>query len=132
MSFLKLVVLISGRGSNLQALLEAAQSDALGVDIVAVISNRPDAQGLERAARFGVPTAVVDHTAFSDRRAFEQALSETIDAYDADWIALAGFMRILNAEFVRHYQGRLLNIHPSLLPKYRGLNTHARVLAAGG
>ena len=127
----RLVVLISGRGSNLQAILDGAGRDELPVDIRVVISNRPGAYGLERARQGGVPTAVVDHQAFPDRQAFEAALGERIDAERPHLVILAGFMRILSPAFVEHYWGRIFNIHPSLLPKYRGLHTHERALAAG-
>jgi phosphoribosylglycinamide formyltransferase-1 len=124
------VVLISGSGSNLQALI-----DSLGEDnparICAVISNRADAYGLTRAQNAGIATAVLDHKAFEGREAFDAALIETIDAYQPDLVVLAGFMRILSPTFVRHYAGRLLNIHPSLLPRYKGLHTHQRALEAG-
>lgn len=128
---IRLVVLISGRGSNLQAILDGATGGTLPAEIRAVISNRPDAYGLERARQAGVPAAIVDHKAFPDRPTFEVALRERIDAEQPDLVILAGFMRILSPEFVEHYQGRLLNIHPSLLPKYRGLHTHERALATG-
>ena len=128
---IRLVVLISGRGSNLQAILDGATGSTLPAEIRAVISNRPDAYGLERARQAGVPTAIVDHKAFPDRQTFEAALRERIDAEQPDLVILAGFMRILSPEFVEHYRGRLLNIHPSLLPEYRGLHTHERALAAG-
>lgn len=128
---LRLVALISGRGSNLQAILNGARSGELAVDICAVISNRPDAYGLERARQAKVPAIALDHKAFSDRTAFEAALRERIDAYAPDLIFLAGFMRVLSIDFVARYQGRLLNIHPSLLPKFRGLHTHARAIVAG-
>jgi len=128
---IRLVVLISGRGSNLQAILDGAAAGALPAEIRAVISNRPDAYGLERARQAGVPTAIVDHTAFPDRQTFEAALRQRIDAERPELVILAGFMRILSPVFVEHYRGRLLNIHPSLLPKYRGLHTHERALAAG-
>lgn len=130
-SKIRLVVLISGRGSNLQALLDGAAGGALPADIGAVISNRPDAYGLERARRAGVPALTVDHKAFADRHAFEAVLRQHIDRCNPDLVALAGFMRILNPDFVEHYRGRLLNIHPSLLPKFRGLHTHERALANG-
>ena len=124
------VVLISGSGSNLQALI-----DSLGEDnparICAVISNRADAYGLTRAQNAGIATAVLDHKVFEGREAFDSALIETIDAYQPDLVVLAGFMRILSPAFVRHYAGRLLNIHPSLLPRYKGLHTHQRALEAG-
>jgi len=128
---IRLVVLISGRGSNLQAILDGAAAGALPAEIRAVISNRPDAYGLERARQAGVPTAIVDHRAFPDRQTFEAALRQRIDAERPELVILAGFMRILSPVFVEHYRGRLLNIHPSLLPKYRGLHTHERALAAG-
>lgn len=127
----RVLVLISGTGSNLQALIDAQQSGKLPVELVAVISNRPGAKGLQRAELAGIPTKVVDHTQFDGRDSFDQALQETIDAYAPDLVVLAGFMRILTETFTRHYEGRMLNIHPSLLPKYQGLNTHERVLQAG-
>ncbi len=127
----RVVVLISGRGSNLQAILDGAVAETLPVELRAVISNRPQAPGLERARRRGVATATVDHKAFSTRPLFEQALRERIDNHRPDLVVLAGFMRILSPAFVNHYQGRLVNIHPSLLPKFRGLHTHERALAAG-
>lgn len=128
---MRLVALISGRGSNLQAILDSVARGDLPVDVRAVISNCPDVYGLERARRAGVPAVAVDHKAYPDRAAFEAALRRRIDAEQPDLVILAGFMRILSADFVQHYQGRLLNIHPSLLPKYRGLHTHERALAAG-
>lgn len=124
------VVLISGSGSNLQALLNHFQ-DNESVTISAVISNKADAFGLQRAARAGVPTQVLSHRDYSDRLAFDQALIQVIDQYQPDLVVLAGFMRILTPEFTQHYQQRLMNIHPSLLPKYKGLDTHQRVLEAG-
>ena len=124
------VVLISGSGSNLQALIDRQDADN-PARIGAVISNRADAYGLVRAQNAGIPTAVLDHKAFAGREAFDAALIETIDAYRPDLVVLAGFMRILTPAFVQHYQGRLLNIHPSLLPKYKGLHTHQRALEAG-
>ncbi len=128
---LPVVILISGRGSNLQAIIDAVARDALAVDIRAVISNRPQAAGLQRANQAGITTAVVDHTLYADRLAFDQALQACIDRYQPGLIILAGFMRILSADFVAHYHGRMLNIHPSLLPDFPGLNTHQRVLDAG-
>lgn len=128
---LRIVVLISGGGTNLQSIINAAVEERLPVEICAVISNRPDAFGLQRATQAGIATEVVDHTRYPNRRAFDQALMDRIDAYDPGLVVLAGFMRILSAEFVRHYHGRLMNIHPSLLPDLRGLNTHARALEAG-
>lgn len=128
---IRLVVLISGRGSNLQAILDQAAHEELPVEVAAVISNRPGAHGLERARQAGVPALELDHKNFPDRPTFEAALIELIDRYRPDLVALAGFMRLLTAGFTDHYQGRLLNIHPSLLPRFRGLHTHERALAAG-
>jgi len=125
------VVLISGSGSNLQALIDSSQAGASPVRIRAVISNRADAYGLERAKAAGIDTCVLDHKAFAGREAFDAALVEAIDAFEPQLVVLAGFMRILSSDFVRHYAGRLLNIHPSLLPKYKGLHTHQRALEAG-
>jgi phosphoribosylglycinamide formyltransferase-1 len=119
------VVLISGRGSNMEALLNA------GLPIAAVISNRAEAKGLEVAAARGVPTSIVEHRAFSDRAAFDAALAQEIDRFQPRLIALAGFMRVLTPAFVGMYSGRLLNVHPSLLPAFPGLDTHRRALAAG-
>lgn len=127
----RVVVLISGRGSNLQALIDATHSGRLPIEIVAVISNRADAFGLERARRVGIPTETVLPEEQPDRDSYDRALAEIIDDYKPDLIVLAGFMRILSAAFVRHYRGRIFNIHPSLLPKYRGLHPHRRALAAG-
>jgi phosphoribosylglycinamide formyltransferase-1 len=123
----KLVILISGRGSNMQALLKAK----LPCQIAAVISNRADAQGLVIAKANGITTAVVDHRDHAGRESFDGELARTIDAFDPDFVALAGFMRILGADFVGRYRGRLVNIHPSLLPAYGGLGTHARALSDG-
>lgn len=128
---IRLVVLISGRGSNLQAILDQAASGELPVEIAAVISNRPGGAGLERARRAGVPALELDHKNFPDRPEFETALIELIDRHRPDLVILAGFMRVLTAGFTEHYRGRLLNIHPSLLPKYKGLHTHQRALDAG-
>jgi phosphoribosylglycinamide formyltransferase 1 len=128
---LPVVILISGRGSNLQAIMEAAGRGTLPVDIRAVISNRPQAAGLQRATRAGITTAVVDHTLYADRQAFDRALQAYIDHYQPGLVILAGFMRMLSADFVAHYRGRMLNIHPSLLPEFPGLNTHQRALEAG-
>ena len=125
------VVLLSGTGSNLQALIDSVRTGDSPVRIRAVISNRADAYGLQRARDAGIDTAVLDHKAFEGREAFDAALVELIDGYHPQLVVLAGFMRILSAGFVRHYQGRLLNIHPSLLPKYKGLHTHQRALEAG-
>ncbi|OHC29320.1 MAG: phosphoribosylglycinamide formyltransferase [Pseudomonadales bacterium RIFCSPHIGHO2_02_FULL_60_43] len=125
------VVLISGSGSNLQALIDSIAHDGNPARIAAVISNRADAYGLERAKQAGISTAVLDHKQFDGREAFDAALVEAIDAFNPQLVVLAGFMRILTPGFVRHYAGRLLNIHPSLLPKYKGLHTHQRALEAG-
>jgi len=124
---LPIVVLISGRGSNMMAIVEAARV-GLPVDIRAVISNRPDAAGLGFAAAAGVPTEVIDHTAFPSREDFEHALGQAIDRYAPGLVVLAGFMRVLGADFVRRYRGRLVNIHPALLPAFPGLDTHRRAL----
>ena len=126
-----IVILISGRGSNMEALLAAVARDGLPVRVAAVISNRPDAKGLETAAAAGVPTAVVDHKAFAGREAFDAALAGCIDGFAPDLVVLAGFMRILTEAFVRRYEGRLINIHPSLLPAFPGLHTHQRALEGG-
>ena len=125
------VVLLSGTGSNLQALIDSDDVKASPATIRAVISNRADAYGLQRAKDAGIDTRVLDHKAFEGREAFDAALIEVIDEFKPQLVVLAGFMRILSAEFVRHYQGRLLNIHPSLLPKYKGLHAHQRALEAG-
>jgi len=126
------VVLLSGTGSNLQALIDSiGASPAHPARIRAVISNRADAHGLQRASAAGIDTAVLEHSGYDGREAFDAALMALIDGFDADLVVLAGFMRILSAGFVRHYSGRLLNIHPSLLPKYKGLHTHQRALDAG-
>lgn len=125
------VVLLSGSGSNLQALIDSCQSQDSPVRIRAVVSNRADAYGLQRAAAAGIDSVVLEHTQFDGREAFDAALMARIDGFAPDLVVLAGFMRILSGDFVRHYQGRLLNIHPSLLPKYKGLHTHRRALEAG-
>ena len=125
------VVLLSGTGSNLQALIDSNDVKDSPARIRAVISNRADAFGLQRAKDAGIDTRVLDHKAFEGREAFDAALIEIIDTFNPQLVVLAGFMRILSADFVRHYQGRLLNIHPSLLPKYKGLHTHQRALEAG-
>jgi phosphoribosylglycinamide formyltransferase-1 len=126
----KLAILISGSGSNLQAFIDAVQQQTLMADIAIVISNRPGVKGLERARAANIPAEVIDHTQFPSRDAFDRALMSCIDRYQVDAIVLAGFMRILGREFVRHYQGKLFNIHPSLLPRYPGLHTHQRALEA--
>ena len=135
----QIVILISGGGSNMQAIARTAERDrweqTLHARIAAVISNRPDAKGLQRATTMGLTTQVVDHTAFADsadpRTAFDDVLRQTIDAYEPSLVVLAGFMRILTPGFVVHYEGRLLNIHPSLLPAFPGLHTHQRAIDAG-
>lgn len=125
------VVLLSGTGSNLQALIDSTRTGDSPVRIAAVISNRSDAYGLQRARDAGIQTRDLDHKAFEGREAFDSALIDLIDAFNPKLLVLAGFMRILSADFVRHYEGRLLNIHPSLLPKYKGMHTHQRALEAG-
>jgi phosphoribosylglycinamide formyltransferase-1 len=127
---LPIVVLISGSGSNLQAIIDAVQA-GLPAEIRAVISNKAEAYGLERARLAGIPTHVLNHRDYADRESYDAALAQLIDDSKAELVVLAGFMRILSAGFVRRYEGRLLNIHPSLLPRHRGLDTHARALAAG-
>jgi phosphoribosylglycinamide formyltransferase-1 len=125
------VVLLSGAGGNLQAMIDSFQDSGGPARICAVISNRAEAFGLERARQAGIETRVLDHTAYEGREAFDAALIAQIDAFKPQLVVLAGFMRILTPGFVRHYHGRLLNIHPSLLPLYKGLHTHQRVLEAG-
>jgi phosphoribosylglycinamide formyltransferase-1 len=127
---LPVVVLISGSGTNLQAIIDRAATD-LPIEIRAVISNRPGVYGLQRAMDAGIETRVLEHTTFADRESYDRALIELIDNFKPGLVALAGFMRILTPAFVHHYAGRLFNIHPSLLPKYRGLHTHQRALDAG-
>lgn len=131
MARLKLGVLISGRGTNLQALLDAAADPAFPAEIALVISNRPGVLGLERAAQAGVPCAVVDHKAYPDRPTFELALIEALEGAGVELVCLAGFMRLLTPTFVGHWQGRAINIHPSLLPAFPGLDTHQRAIDAG-
>lgn len=127
----RIVVLISGRGSNMQAIADACTRERWSAEVVAVISNRPDAQGLEFAASRGIATRVVDHRDHPDRDAFDAALAQAVDAHAPDLVALAGFMRILGAGFVAPHAGRLMNIHPSLLPSFTGLHTHRRAIEAG-
>ncbi len=127
----KTVILISGRCNNMEALIAARAAGALPVDIAAVISNRPDAAGLATAAAAGIAVRCIDHQAFTGREAFDAALAACIDGFAPDLVVLAGFMRILGDGFVRHYAGRLMNIHPSLLPAFPGLHTHRRALAEG-
>ena len=126
-----IVILISGRGSNMEAIVRAQQAEAWPARIAAVISNKPDAKGLAFAEAHGIPTAVVPNKDFPTRDAFDAALQETIDRFQPDLVVLAGFMRILTAPFVEHYAGRMLNIHPSLLPLFPGLHTHRQALDAG-
>jgi phosphoribosylglycinamide formyltransferase-1 len=126
-----LVILISGRGSNMEAIVRACAQEAWGARIAAVIANRPDAAGLAFAASNGIATAVVDHRQFPDRASFDTALAQVIDGYAPDLVVLAGFMRVLTESFVGHYAGRMLNIHPSLLPMFPGLKTHQQALDAG-
>ena len=127
----KTVILISGRGSNMEALIVARDCGTLPVDIAAVISNRPDAAGLATAAAAGIAVRCIDHKAFAGRDAFDAALAGCIDGFAPDLVVLAGFMRILSDGFVHHYAGRMMNIHPSLLPAFPGLHTHRRALAEG-
>jgi phosphoribosylglycinamide formyltransferase-1 len=129
MPLTRITVLISGRGSNLAALIEAANAGTIDGAVTHVISNRPDAGGLAHAQRNGIATTVVDHRAFATRDEFDAALADAIDASEPELIVLAGFMRILGAAFVHRYAGRMLNIHPSLLPAYPGTGTHGRALA---
>ena len=130
-ALLKLAVLISGRGSNLQAVIDAAATAAFPAEIVRVISNEPDAGGLERAAAASSPTAVVPHRDYPDREYFESSLSVDIRSSGAELVVLAGFMRLLTTTFVEEWKDRLINIHPSLLPAFKGLHTHERALKAG-
>lgn len=125
------VVLISGGGTNLQAFIDSVENGALDLELRAVVASRPDAYGLQRAADAGVPARCVDHRDFPDRDTFDAALAEVIEEYSPELIILAGFMRILTPAFVDRFEGRILNIHPSLLPKYPGLHTHQRALDAG-
>ncbi|KWF93789.1 phosphoribosylglycinamide formyltransferase [Burkholderia diffusa] len=127
----KLVILISGRGSNMEAIVRACAQERWPAEVAAVIANRPDAAGLAFAASHGVATAVVDHRSFDSRDSFDAALAAEIDRFAPDLVVLAGFMRILTPDFVRRYEGRLLNIHPSLLPSFKGIHTHQQALDAG-
>ena len=124
-------VLISGSGSNLQALIDAVSAQTVALDIAVVFSNKPEAYGLQRAAAAGIACEVIDNTAFQSREAYDAAVADCLLAYQPDCLMLAGFMRILSAEFVARFAGRIINIHPSLLPAYPGLDTHQRVLDAG-
>ena len=127
----RIVILISGRGSNMEAVVRASAQESWPARVVAVISNRPQAAGLAFAQAHGISAAVVDHQSYADRPAFDQALADAIDQHQPHLVVLAGFMRVLGEAFVRHYEGRLLNIHPSLLPAFPGLHTHRRALEAG-
>lgn len=127
----QLIILISGRGSNMLAIAKACMSGEINADVALVLSNRAEAGGLEVARNLGIATEVVEHIAYPSRDAFDTALSQVLALIDPDWIVLAGFMRILGAPFVERWQGRIINIHPSLLPRHPGLNTHARAIDAG-
>ena len=129
-SLLPIVVLLSGHGSNFKAILEAIHNDGLPIEVCAVISNRTDAKGLTYAQRAGIQTHALNSDDYSDRKEFDQVMQKLIDKYEPALIVLAGYMRILTNEFVQHYTGRLINIHPSLLPEFRGLNTHQRAIEA--
>lgn len=131
MSSCKTAILISGSGTNLQAFIDRVAHGDLDLELTVVISNRPDAYGLERAERAGIPTACIKHQDFTDRVSFDRAVIDELDQWRPDLIVLAGFMRILSSTFVNHYAGKILNIHPALLPAYPGLHTHQRVLEAG-
>jgi formyltetrahydrofolate-dependent phosphoribosylglycinamide formyltransferase len=124
-------ILISGRGSNMTALIEAAEKSDYPAQIVGVFSNNPNAAGLDFARAHGVPTAVIDHRNFADRAAFDAALDQVLEGWRAEIVCLAGFLRLLTTPFVEKWQGRMINIHPSLLPAYKGLRTHERALADG-
>ena len=128
---MRIVVLISGSGSNLQAIIDGCADGRIAGHVAAVISNRPNVKGLERARNHNIEARTLDHTAFATREAFDQALAQCIDSYTPDLVILAGFMRILTPAFVNRYLGKMLNIHPSLLPKYPGLHTHQRAIDAG-
>jgi phosphoribosylglycinamide formyltransferase-1 len=125
------VILISGRGSNMKSIVEAKNNGQLDINIAAVISNRPDAAGLDYAEQQSIETAVIDHKGFDSRESFDKALAAKIDNFAPSLVILAGFMRILTSDFVEHYTNRLINIHPSLLPKFKGLDTHQRAIEAG-
>ncbi len=126
-----IVSLISGRGSNFEAIYKAAQAKSWDVRFTGLIANQPEAKGLALAQSVGIPTAVIDHRAYPSREAFDRALMQQIDAFSADLVVLAGFMRILTPGLIEHYEGRMMNIHPSLLPRFPGLHTHERALEAG-
>ena len=126
-----IVSLISGRGSNFEAIYKAAKAKSWDVQFTGLIANQPEAKGIEFAKSVGIPTAVINHRSYPSREAFDEALMQQIDAFGADLVVLAGFMRILTPGFIEHYEGRMMNIHPSLLPRFPGLHTHERVLEAG-
>lgn len=127
----KIVVLVSGNGSNLQAIIDACQSNQINGKVVTVISNQPNVYSLIRAKQANIPSHVINHKAFISREEFDDKVQQQIDCYQPDLIVLAGYMRILTTDFVQHYAGKMLNIHPSLLPKYPGLHTHRRAIEAG-
>jgi len=127
----KTAILISGSGTNLQAFIDAVDGGDLDLDLTVVFSNNPEAFGLQRAERAGIPTSCIQHSDYPDRESFDQAVIAELDRFEPDLLILAGFMRILSKKFVSHYAGKILNIHPALLPLYPGLNTHQRVLDAG-
>jgi len=127
----KTAILISGSGTNLQAFIDAVDGGDLDLDLTVVFSNNPEAFGLQRAERAGIPTSCIQHSDYPDRESFDQAVIAELDRFEPDLLILAGFMRILSKKFVAHYAGKILNIHPALLPLYPGLNTHQRVLDAG-
>lgn len=131
MSRLQVAVLISGRGSNMESLARACATEGFPAEICVVVSNRPDAPGLDKARSFGIPTAVVDHTEFDDKAAFEAALIDVLEEHGAELICLAGFMRVLSADFVGRYPQRILNIHPSLLPSFPGLHVQRKAIDHG-
>ena len=124
-------ILISGSGTNLQAFIDAVQSGDLDIELCVVFSNKPNAFGLQRAEKAGIPTSCIEHGNYPDRESFDRAVIAALDRYDPELLILAGFMRILSPTFVDHYAGKILNIHPALLPRYPGLNTHQRALDAG-
>jgi phosphoribosylglycinamide formyltransferase-1 len=127
----RIVILISGRGSNMEAIVQACASEGWPAGVAAVISNRPDAGGLAYARQHGIATAAVDHKAFADREQFDDALAGVVEGFSPDVVVLAGFMRILTPGFVRRFEGRMINVHPSLLPAFIGLHTHRRAIEAG-
>ena len=126
-----IVILISGRGSNMISIVNAITEGSLPAKVAAVISNRPDAAGIEFAKQAGIDTAIIDHKSFASREDFDQAMAAKIDTYSPDLVVLAGFMRILTTEFVEHFANKLINIHPALLPKFKGMDTHQRAIDAG-